>query len=521
MPRFRPLRVAVGGISHETNTFAPTPTTLDAFRRRSFLLGDAVVRHARGTRNALGGIVDAADALGLTLAPTLFAAATPGGVVERVAWDQLRAILRDRIAAAHHSGGWPLDGVVLALHGAMVAEGEDDPEAALLADVRAAIGPDVPIVAVLDFHANVTPAMVAASDLLLGYDTYPHVDTHERGAEAVARLVAIRRGEIRPVTALRSLPLLVPLPGQRTSGDGPFAGIMRRARALEARTGVIAATVAGGFPYSDVPAAGVGVLVATDRDRPLAEVLADELAAAIWSRRETVQTRGLPADAAITHALVAPAGPVVLAEVSDNPGAGAAGNGTALLERLLARGVRGASLAAIADPVAVAAAGRAGVGAELRIPLGGADAAALALDWRVQALCDGCFTNRGPMGTGGLTRLGRTAVLSRDGVEVVVCERRVQALDPELFRAVGIEPAARRVLAVKSSVHFRAAFEPLAAAVIEVETQGLSSSDLAALPYRHVRRPAAPLDGELSAIGYHPSAGAALAAGREEEGRLG
>jgi len=497
VPRRRPLRVALGGISHETNTFSPVPTSLEAFHQRVFLSGDAILRHARGVRNALGGIVDAAHEHGVTLAPALFAAAMPGGPVEPRAWRTLCQALLDRLLAAHRRGPWPLDGAALVLHGAMVVADADDPEGALLRDVRSLLGPEVPIVAVLDFHANVTPGMVDAADLLLAYQTYPHLDTYERGAAALEHLLAIRQGHMHPTSALRSLPLLVPLPAQRTSGDGPFAQVMRQARAAERRPGVVAVSVTGGFPYADVPRAGVAVLVASERDQRQADAVAEELAAGIWARREGMRSRGLDPDAAIARALRYTAGPVVLAEIADNPGAGAPANGTALLRGLLAHRVRGAALAALADADAVAAAHAVGVGASVRVSLGEPPATEPpTLDWRVQALSDGCcdFTNRGPIGTGGRTRLGRAAVLARDGVEVVVCERRVQVLDPALFRAVGIEPSARRILAVKSSVHFRAAFEPLAAAVIEVETPGLSGSDLAALPYRRLRRPIFPLD---------------------------
>ena len=499
--RFSP-RIGVGGISHETNTFSPVPTTLDAFRARAYLIGDAVVQQGRGTRNALGGIIDAATEAGATLVPTLFASAMPGGVVSREAFEHLRDRLLDRLRPPY-VGPLPLSGVVLALHGAMVVEGEEDAEGVLLRDVRAAVGSDIPVVAVLDFHANVSPLMASAADLLLGYCTYPHVDTYERGQEAVEQVLALRKGRFRPATALRVVPLLAPLPAQRTTGPTPMGEVMRRAQDLRRQPGVMSVTVAGGFPYSDVPGAGLSVHVATDGDQALANQVADQVASSAWERRARFETRGLGPEEAIDRALelAVPGRPVVLADVADNPGAGAAGDGTALLSHLLARGVTGAALGVIADAGTVAAAIAAGEGAIVRRGVGGQTdlrhGAPVEASWRVQAVSDGAFTNQGPMGRGGATRLGRTVVLEAGGVEVVVCERRVQALDPELFRAVGIDPTARRLLAVKSSVHFRAAFEPLAAAVLEVETPGLSSSDLHALPYQRVRRPIWPLDREV------------------------
>ena len=497
----RPLRVVVGGISHETNTFAPGVTTLEEFRRRSYLSGETMVRAGRGARHVLGGVVDAAEARGMTLRPTLFASAMPGGTVERGTWESLRGRLADRLRA-RALDPWGIDGVVLVLHGAMAAEGEDDPEGALLRDARAMVGADVPVVAVLDFHANVSAAMIEAADLLVAYRTYPHVDTYERGAEAIERLVELRTGRLRPATAFRLLPLLAPLPPQATIGPTPMREVAALAEEFRAEPGVAAVTIAGGFPYADLPGAGVSVWVTSAGDEPLAAAVADGMAAALWDRRERFQTRGVGPDDAIDRALgvATPGRPVVLAEIADNPGAGGAGDDTTLLERLLARGVSGAAVGALFDPDAVARAHEVGAGGTARFRLGGRSPWArtpLAASARVVRLTDGAFTNRGPIGMGGPTRLGRTAVLRIDGVEVVVCERRQPTLDPELFRSVGIEPTARRMLAVKSSVHFRAAFGPLAVEIIEVETPGLSPSELAALPYRRVRRPIFPLDREV------------------------
>ncbi len=344
---------------------------------------------------------------------------------------------------------------------------------------------------------DLTPEMLAAADLLVGYRTYPHIDTVDRGREAVERLLQLREGHLRPVTAMRVVPLLAPLPPQRTSGPTPMAEVMARADQLMGEPGVVGIEVAGGFPYADVPGAGVTVRVTTGDDRLLAETLADRMAAALWHRRERFRSRGLTPDEAIDRALSIPetSGPVVLADIADNPGAGASGHDTALLERLLARGVQRATLGALPAPDAVSAAFEAGEGATVRVRFGTPRPGQhLDLSAHVRALSDGVFTAHGPMASGSPTRLGRTALLGVDGVEIVVCERRVPVIDPALFRLVGVEPSARRILAVKSSVHFRAAFEPLAAAVVEVETSGLTPSDLTTLPYRRVRRPIVPLD---------------------------
>lgn len=493
--RLRRLRVAVGGIAHETNTFAPRPTTLHDFEGRTYLSGASLLEGCRGALNVVGGVIAEADARGVDLLPLLVASALPGGIVERTAWSVLRTRLLDRLHA-RLVGPWSLDGVLLVLHGAMVAEGDDDPEGTLLTDVRHLVGPEVPLVATLDSHANLSPAMVAAADALIGYRTYPHLDVVARGRDALALVVRLVGGEARPVTVLRSLPLLLALPPQRTDGPTAIRTVIDLGRELERDAGVMAVDVAGGFPYADVPHAGASVRVTTDGDEALAASIADRVVAGLWDRRDRLRFHGLAPDEGIDRALAArsEAGPVVIADVADNPGAGARGNGTLLLERLLARGVRGAVVAALPSVGAVAAAVAAGEGGVVRVALGPPGEGRLDLTARVRVLSDGVFVATGPMATGGATRIGRTAVLETDGVEIVVCERRVAANDPALLRMVGIEPAARRIVVLKSGVHFRAAFAPLAASIIEVETPGLSPSDLSTLPYRRLRRPIAPLD---------------------------
>jgi microcystin degradation protein MlrC len=496
--RTRSPRVAIGGIAHETNTFSPVPTTVDNFRQRAFLSGSAIIERCAGSRNVLGGMMAGAATDGVELLPTLFAAAAPGGTVTAAAWRSLRDGLLDRLRT-RLTGPWPVDGVLLALHGAMVCDDEPDAEGAILAAVRSLIGPDRSLVATLDSHANVSPAMIAAADLLLPYRTYPHLDPFERGQDALRQLVELRRGQRSPITAFRQLPLLTPLPPQRTTGESPMAEVMALARTFERIPGVDTVEIAGGFAYADVAGAGISLWVTSNEDRALAEELADRLAAAVWAQRDRFQTSGLAPDDAIDRVMAAGpgGGPIILAEVADNPGAGAAGNGTGLLACLVARGVHGAVLGALAAAETLVASWLAGEGAMVPFPLIDATGTSIATEARVLRLSDGCFTERGPMASGGPTRLGRTALLGIDGVEVVISERPARAIDPALFQSLGVEPRERRVVAVKSSVHFRAAFEPIASAIMEVETPGLSPSDLRTLPYRHVRRPIWPLDREV------------------------
>lgn len=500
------MRVAIGGISHETNTFSSVPTDLTQFQRRTLLRDEALLRASRGVGNVLGGMVDTATALGWQLAPLLFASATPSGKVRRGTFETLANELERRLRDAGRDQ--PFDGVLLALHGAMVAESIEDADGELLRRVRRAVGAETPVVVVFDFHANITPAIVARADLILGYETYPHVDTYDRGSEAVRLLDRLHQGAFQPVHALRQVPMLVTLPAQWTAESTPMGELMQLAGRLKQSTSVVNIVLAGGFPYSDIHDAGLSVVVTTDANPALAEKLAERLARAAWDRRERLLPDLAPIADAIEIARTGTSrpGPVVLADVADNPGAGGSGDGTAILEALLAAGIDGAAVAVITDPETVALAEQIGVGNRSRFQLGGKidrrHGPTLEVEARVRSIGDITFTNRGPMGAGSRTRLGRTAVLEvgvpgKPAIEVIVCEQRVQVLEPGVFQAVGIAPEQRRVLVVKSSVHFRAAFEPLAGAILAVDGPGLCSPNLATFPYRHVRRPIWPLDREV------------------------
>jgi microcystin degradation protein MlrC len=394
----------------------------------------------------------------------------------------------------------PVDGVLLELHGAMVAENAQDGDAEILRRVREVVG-TIPIVGVLDLHANISDAMVALADALVGYDTYPHVDMYERGLEAAAIITRIVGSGLRTARALRKPLLMPPLPKQCTTYETPMRALIELAHRRERELGMVSVTVAAGFPYADVPEAGLAVLAISEGDEAQAEAVADEIATFAWSRREEFLVQCTPVDDALDIAEAAQdgdVGPVVLADTADNPGAGAPCDGTILLAGLLERGVQNAALGALWDPQAVEICRVAGVGATVELLLGGKTddmhGVPLTVRGRVRLLSDGRFENLGPMNTGAETRMGPTAVLMIDGVEVVVTSNRVQALDAGLFISQGIDPRRKRVLVLKSSVHYRGAFEPLASRVVEVDTPGLSNADLLRYPYRHVRRPIFPLD---------------------------
>lgn len=479
------MRVAVGGIWHETNTFAAGRTGEDAFRAYQFARGPELIDAYRETRNELGGFIEGAARHGLTLVPLLFAGAVPSGVVTREAYASLRDAFLDDLR-----GAMPVDGVLLALHGAMVAEGVDDVEADFLAAVRRAVGSDCPVVATLDFHANTSAAMIAGADLLVGYDTYPHVDVFDRAAEAAGLMVRLWEG--RPAKAFRKLPLLT-APQAQSTDDPPMRDVLERVRELERTRRLWSLTVACGFPYSDVGRLGVSVW----GYGPDAKACVAEVEGAIWSRRAEFVVRNVAAGEAVRQAVGAPEGPVILVDVADNVGGGSPGDGTVLLGELLAARARGA-VVMITDPEAVAAAVRAGEGRAVEALVGGKQdrrhGEPVRVKGMVRRLSDGSFVHRGSYMTGQRSEMGRTAVVESEGVTVVLMERRTMPFDAEQLRSLGIDPAAQRIIVVKSAIAWKAAYGAVAKRAITVATPGVCSADLASIPYTRRPRPLHPLD---------------------------
>jgi microcystin degradation protein MlrC len=440
-------------------------------------------------------MIRAAERLGATLVPSVAAAASPAGRVTKDIYEHVKQRMLTDLAAAG-----PLDGVLLDLHGAMVPEGIDDGEGDILKAVRKAVGPDVPIAVTLDFHGNLGRDMVANADLLHGYKTYPHVDMAERGAEATERLVQVIDHRIRPTAAWRKPPLLPPLGNQGTA-RGPMRRLYDLADKMEKDPKVVSVSIFAGFPYADIPDAGLGIYVVTDDDQALAERLATELGRVAWEHRHEFVHSALPVKDAVAKALAAPGRPIVLADMADNTGGGAAGDGTEILRELLRVGARGATVACIWDRAAVRSCAEAGVGSRVALEIGGKvddrHGAPLRVTGTVRTLSDGRFVHRGPMMTGLPGRLGPTAVLDVDDVKVILITYRWQTLDPEMIRFVGIDPLSEKILVVKSTIHYRAAFEPIAKEIIEVDAPGLSSSNLARFDFRRIRRPIFPLDPDL------------------------
>jgi microcystin degradation protein MlrC len=490
------VRLFLAMMSHETNTFSTIPTDRAQFEARHLHYGGEIIETFRGTGTCVGGMIEAAERRGVQLVPSVAAAASPAGKVTR----EIYAHVRDRTVADLRAAG-TVDGVLLDLHGAMVTEDHDDGEAAFIQAVRDAVGPGVPIAVTLDFHGNLSPAMVRGADLLHGYKTYPHVDMGERGVEATERLLDVIASRVRPTAALRQPPLLPPLGSQGTA-RGPMRRLYDLADEMEKDPRVISVSIFAGFPYADIPQAGLSVYVVTDDDQARADGLADQLAQVAWDHRHEFAHRALPVPEAVARAVAAEGRPIVLADMADNTGGGAAGDGTEILRELSRVGARSAVVACLWDPEAVQACLRAGVGNSVTLAVGGKvddrHGAPLTVTGRVRTLSDGRFVHKGPMARGLPGRLGPTAVLDVDDIKVILISLRWQTLDPEMIRFVGIDPMEEKILVVKSTIHYRAAFEPIAREIVEVDAPGLSSSNLGRFAFARIRRPIYPIDPDTS-----------------------
>lgn len=486
------MRFVICGVSHETHTFSPIHTTRELFEKRQLLIGDAIIQTLRSTRTEIGGYIDYCEREGIEIIPTLAASASPSG---KVATEAFEEFIETTISMIKNAGD--IDGVLARLHGAMVTEDQDDAEGYFLKKIRDVVGNDVPLVGTFDLHANLTKVMVQYADSLTGYDTYPHIDGYERGVEAAKIVHKTVLGEVKPTMALSKLPFGPPLQRQATT-RAPMNRVYEKAFEYETLDKVLVVSVAPAFPWSDFEEMGFGVVVTTDNDMPLAKRLAKEFTDWVWERREAFLYEPTPVEEAVQRATHASEGPIVLADIFDNPGGGASCDGTILLKSLLDHNAQDVAIGIIADPGAVAAAIESGIGTEVTLQVGGKvdelHGPTLTLTGEVKCISDGEFVHKGLMATGVIGYLGKTVVFRCQGIDIVLTENRVQPLDREIFRINGITPEDKKIIVVKSSVHFRADFEPIAKEIIEVGSKGILSSDLSMFDFKKIPRPFYPLD---------------------------
>jgi microcystin degradation protein MlrC len=496
-------RIAVLGFSIECNRFAPIATETD-FRTRTLIGGPALIAEARSSAprmlGELPGFLAAMDEAGpWEPVPSLLAMAEPNGPVEQAFFDRLMQQWETDLA-----GAGQFDGVYLVLHGAGLATDDHDPEGTLLALVRRIVGPDVPVVATFDLHANVSDADVTLLNGFVGYRTNPHLDMRERGAEAAILLRRLLTGTRTFLTRIR-LPIVPPTVMQLTGKDAPRRpygelidlGQQRMAEAPYAGR-VLNVSVMGGFAFADTPFNGLTVVVtATDQDA--ADSLAKEIAQAGWARRDQFRPDLTSLEDAVRLAKTTET-PLIFADVADNPGGGGRGNTMAILQAFHAAGVTNALVGVIHDPALAAEAHEKRLGAtfEARFNRDGGDQfskpfSALAV---VANLRDQPITGRRGIYANNTLDLGKAAALTLDGITVIVLTHRYQCADPMFFEVFDIDIAAARVVVVKSRGHFRGGFDEFFhhEQVIEVDAPGLTSPILSRFPWQHMPRPVLPID---------------------------
>jgi microcystin degradation protein MlrC len=486
-----PMRIVTGCISHESSTFTPVQTTWDSFFERfGDVRGDAIIEKFRGTNTPTGGFIDGADAHGFTLIPTLFAEPHPSAPAPRALFNRLLNEMLDGI-----QGAGAIDGVLLELHRAMVVEGIDDGEGHILAAVRNLVGQEVPIVAQLDIHSNVSRRMIENSDVLIGRETYPEVDMAARGRECADVLMRILKDGLRPTMALHQIPMIWGM--NQVTAHSPMKEAIAELHRIEAQPGVLCGSIATGFPLADVPDMGSSVYIVTDNHLSLAQQLADGLGEWLYARREEWQLYMPSTAVALRDAQRQGQYPVIFADRNDNPGGGSPGDSTGLLRTFVDAGLEDACVLYIVDTAAVDACAKAGVGATLSVDVGGKSSPLqgppVQLVVEVIALSDGRFSYDGPMYAGLEGNMGPSAYVRQGGLHVILTSGREQPFDTAFARSLQLDPKQMRYIGVKSAAHFRAGFESWAGAVYVVSEPSVHSADSGTLRYHRLGRTLYPI----------------------------
>ncbi|TEA77221.1 M81 family metallopeptidase [Allopusillimonas ginsengisoli] len=492
------MRFVIAQMRHETNTFSPRPTPLSAFNRASKtdepLQGEEAIKVCLGSKSAAAAFIDIATAQGDEVVMPLLASAVPSGIVTAAAFEKMATTIVDAVRAG-------CDAVMLDLHGAMVTEDYVDAEGELLTRIRLA-APGIPIAVALDFHANFSRSLIDHATVITGYRTYPHIDVYETGVRAANTLMKTLQGTTQPVIYWRTLPMLTHMLRQTPSAQ-PMKDIMDLAIAAERSGAVLNASVFGGFPLSDIPDAGLTVVIVADNlQGPAAQQLLRELCQMAWARRADFVFPVEPLAVSVSRAKHATNGPVLLVDHGDNCGAGGTTDDMTVLSEVLQQKLQNLVAGPFWDPHAVAVLISAGIGETVTVDVGGkTDIPALGMKGRpltltgcVRCITDGNYQVRGPMYTGMMLSLGRTVVFDVQGALIVICEKPQEPFDTGVFTHAGIDPSHHDYILIKSRQHFRAGFEPIVNEVILVAGPGVCSSDYSQFPFQSLKRPIYPLD---------------------------
>jgi len=479
------MRLFYAALALEANTFLPIPTSYQAFVEKLYYPPGKHPENAGHQTGAIATVRARAKRDGFELIEGSCYAAQPGGAASRAGYERMRDEILGQLKAA-----LPVDGAVFNLHGAMVAHGYDDCEGDFLERVRALAGPNAVIGVELDPHCHLTRKRCALADVIVLFKEYPHTDFVERGEEMIDLTLRTIRGEIKPVKSVFDCRVIASFP----TTIQPMRGLVDKIMVLEGKDRVLSVSIGHCFPYGDVPECGARVLVLTDNAKPHGDKLAEEIGRELIAFREQAAPPPYTVDGAIDFALAHPGGPIVIADTTDNAGGGAPSDNTTFIRRLIARGVQGAAVAPIWDPVAVRLAFDAGEGAKLPFRFGGkiAKASGPPVDAEVEVIR--CVPNAFQSFSGAVVGIGDAASIRMGGVEAVLISTRAQGMGIDLFSNLGIDPKQRKILVVKSNQHFYASFSQIAAQVIYAEGDGPLPRDYPKLPWQKVQRPIWPLD---------------------------
>ncbi len=493
------MRWAILSLWTESNTFNPLSTTLEDFMNDGILQGESILSYFPDKNLEIAGFLEGAATEGAEVVPILSARTTPGGTTTQEAYEYFRKIILRGIQEAG-----TLNGILLAFHGAMVAEGHDDVEGDLLEEIRRLVGQKIYLVCTLDIHANMTRKMVQMADTFVPYKTCPHMDIAEVGRRAAGILARMIREEIQPTLAMAKPRMImrgaIASPGPERK-EQPLPQLIFMGEEMERLPGVVNVAVTVGQAPVDIEEMGPSVVVVTHNDPELARRLADELGDKMWQKRDQFLTMPFafkPIQEAIQQARSIEGGPVLLVEYADSPTAGTPGDCVDLLKALVESNVGPVAYAAITDAESVDRLIKSGVGNQVTIPLGGRygapESQPLMIAGKVRAITDGVYVHKGKSFTGMHVNMGRSVVLESDRVKAVINERRSACIDPEIFRSMGIEPTEQKIVAVKCIWHVLANYADMAKDVIYVDTPGWSSVHSSLYPYKKLRRPMFPLD---------------------------
>ncbi|NHM31312.1 M81 family metallopeptidase [Neobacillus terrae] len=483
------MKIIIGGIAHETNTFSNVKTDEESFRLWGWELGEEIVAQNRKVRNFIGGMIDRAEELKIDIIPTFSTFAYPAGIITAATYASL---INELISQINKAEGY--DAIVLSLHGAGVSECSEDLEGSILKEVRSVVGYDIPIIITLDLHANMTKTMVEEATLILGNHLYPHTDSYEIGREAVEYAQKIVEDGLQPTMHLTTLPMIIPT---STTNLSPANDVNHLCYNWESDDHVIDCTFYHAFPYTNISELGVAVLATTINDPNLAKQAADEVAAYVWEQRDNFLIKHPSPKEGIALAIQHEGLPVVINETSDNPGGGTPGDGTYLLKALLDEQAEKSCFGFIYDPEVVDLAFKAGVGSWIVVELGGKTdelhGDSIPLTAYIKSLTDGKFVQSSPMGRGAHVNLGRSVRLQCNNVDIIVCSVKAQTLDEQIFLLHGIDVATYKIVGLKSSQHFRAGFEPISSKIITVDSPGLTTLDFTSFDYTNLNTEVYPL----------------------------